>query len=34
MHEYGVKKILDERIDEVVIRWFARVERMERGMIA
>ena len=30
----GVKKGLDERIDEGVLRWFAHVERMERGMIA
>ena len=29
----GVKKGLDERIDEV-LRWFAHVERMERAMIA
>ena len=29
-----VKKGLDGRIDEVVLRWFAHVERMERGMIA
>ena len=30
----GVKKGLDERIDEGVLRWFAHVGRMERGMIA
>ena len=30
----GVRKGLDERIDEGVLRWFAHVERMERGMIA
>ena len=30
----GVKKGLDERIDEGVLRWFGQVERMERGMIA
>ena len=30
----GVKKGLDERIDEGVLQWFAQVERMERGMIA
>ena len=30
----GVKKGLDERIDEGVLRWFANVERMERDIIA
>ena len=30
----GVKKSRDERIDEGVLRWFAHVERMERGAIA
>ena len=30
----GVKKDLDERIDECIPWWFAHVERMERGMIA
>ena len=33
----GVKKGLDEGIDEGVLRWFThveRVERVERGMIA
>ena len=30
----GVKKGLDERIDESVLRWFAHVERMERDRIA
>ena len=30
----GVKKGLDERIDEGVFQWFAHVERMERGIIA
>ena len=30
----GVKKGLDEKIDEGVLRWFAHVERMERGMSA
>ena len=29
-----VRKGLDKRIDEGVIRWFGRVERMERDMIA
>ena len=29
-----VKKGLDERIDEGAFRWFAHVERIERGMIA
>ena len=28
-----VKKGLDERIEEVVLRWFAHVEMLERGMI-
>ena len=28
-----MKKGLDERIDKGVLRWFAHVERMERGMI-
>ena len=30
----GVKKGLDERIDEGVLRWFGHVERMERDRIA
>ena len=30
----GVKKGLDERFDEGVLRWFAYVEGMGRGMIA
>ena len=30
----GVKKGLDEGINEGVLRWFAHVERVERGMIA
>ena len=30
----GVRKGLEERIDEGVLRWFVHVERMERGMIA
>ena len=30
----GVKKNLDERIDEGVLRWFGYVERMERDRIA
>ena len=30
----GVKKGLDERIDEGVLRWFAHLEGMERRMIA
>ena len=30
----GVKKYLDERIDEGVLRWFGQVERMERDRIA
>ena len=29
----GVKKGLDERIDEGVLRWFGHVERMERDRI-
>ena len=29
----GVNKGLDERIDECVLRWFAHVERIEKGMI-
>ena len=29
----GVRKGLDERIDEFVLRWFGRVERMERDGI-
>ena len=31
---WGVKNGLDERIDEVVNRWFAHLEMMERRMIA
>ena len=31
---YGVKKGLDERIDEGILRWFCHVERMERDRIA
>ena len=31
---HGVKKVIDKRIDEGILRWFAHVERMERGMIA
>ena len=30
----GVKKGLEERIDEGVLRWFGHVERMERDGIA
>ena len=30
----GVRKVLDERIDESVLRWFGHVERMERDRIA
>ena len=30
----GVKKDLDERIDEGVLRWFGHVKRMERDRIA
>ena len=30
----GVTKRVDERIDEDVLRWFGRVERMESGRIA
>ena len=30
----GVRKGLDERIDEGVLRWFGHVERMERDRIA
>ena len=30
----GVKKSLDERIDEGVLRWFGHVERMGRDRIA
>ena len=30
---WGVKKGLDERIDEVVLRWFAHGERMKRDKI-
>ena len=30
----GVRKGLDERIDESVLRWFGHVERMERDRIA
>ena len=30
----GVKKGIDERIDESVLRWFGHVERMERDRIA
>ena len=29
----GMKKGLDERIDRGVLRWFAHVDRMERGRI-
>ena len=29
----GVKKVLDEKVDEGVLRWFGHVERMERDMI-
>ena len=29
-----MKKVLDERIDESVLRWFGHVERMERDRIA
>ena len=31
---YGVRKDLDERIDEGVLRWFGHVERMERDRIS
>ena len=31
---YGVKKGLDERTDEGVLRWFGHAERMERDRIA
>ena len=30
----GVRKGLDERIDESILRWFGHVERMERDRIA
>ena len=30
----GVRKGLDERIDEFILRWFGHVERMERDRIA
>ena len=30
----GVRKGLDERIDEDVLRWFSHVERTERDRIA
>ena len=30
---YGVKKGLNERIDEGVLRWLAHVERIESGRI-
>ena len=30
----GVRKGLDERIEEGVLRWFGHVERMERDRIA
>ena len=30
----GVRKGLDEKIDEGVLRWFGNVERMEMGRIA
>ena len=30
----GVRKVLDERIDEGVLRWFGHVERTERDRIA
>ena len=30
----GLKKGLDERIDEGVLRWFGHVERMERDRVA
>ena len=30
----GVRKGLDERIDEGVLRWFGHVERMERDRVA
>ena len=30
----GVTKDVDERIDEGVLRWFARVDRIENGRIA
>ena len=29
----GVTKVLDERIDENVLRWFGHVERIERDRI-
>ena len=31
---WGVKKGLDERIDEGVLKWFSHVEKMERHRIA
>ena len=31
---YGVRKDLDERIDEDVLRWFGHVEKMERDKTA
>ena len=31
---WGVKKFLDERIDEGVLRWFGHVERIERDRTA
>ena len=30
----GMKKGLDEKIDESVLQWFSQVERMERDRIA
>ena len=30
----GVRKALDKRIDEGVLRWFGHVKRMERDRIA
>ena len=30
----GVTKVVDEKIDEVVLRWFGYVERMEKDRIA
>ena len=30
----GLKKTIDERIDEGVLRWFGHVERMEKDRIA
>ena len=31
---FGVKKSLDERIDEAILRWFGHVKKMESDRIA